>query len=50
MINDYTPTVAELKVAWQKWSAWKRIPTVGAERSGEEFDRAIAALIEKEEQ
>lgn len=39
--SEYTPTLDELREGWQKFSAWKRVPTSGAVASGAEFDRFI---------
>lgn len=39
-----TPTTAEVREGWQKFSAWKRVPTTGAEQSGAEFDAWLTDL------
>ena len=35
---------AEVRHGWQKYSAWKRIPSSGHEASGEEFDAWLQSV------
>ena len=41
-MNDYAPSMDEIRAGWVMYSTWKRVPTCGRVQAEAEFDRWLA--------
>ena len=46
-MNDYAPSMDEIRAGWVMYSTWKRVPTCGRVQAEAEFDAALASELKK---